>query len=81
MSSHGGVQSWKFLNFTLVYLFWYNYQSNKANLDNMGCTWNAGKVKLCETQPIKCISKTFAYLIFKKNWIEKIAKLKSHSIC
>ena len=38
------------------------------------------KVKLCKTRPIKCISKTCAYLIMKKIWIEKIAKLLSHSI-
>ena len=40
-----------------------------------------GKVKLSKTRPIKRLSKTFAYLIMKKNWIEKIAKLLSHSIC
>ena len=38
------------------------------------------KVKLCQTRPIKRISKTFAYWIMKKIWIEKIAKLLSHSI-
>ena len=29
----------------------------------------------------KTHTKTCAYLIMKKNWIEKIAKLLSHSIC
>ena len=32
------------------------------------------------TRHIKRISKTFAYLIMKKYWMEKIAKLLSHSI-
>ena len=35
---------------------------------------------MCQTRPIKCKSKTFAYWIMKKIWIEKIAKLLSHSI-
>ena len=38
------------------------------------------QVKLCKIRPIKRIAKTFTYLIMKKNWIEKIAKLLSHSI-
>ena len=47
-------------------------EENRAKL-----SW---KVKLCQTRPIKRISKTFAYWIMKKIWIEKIAKLLSHSI-
>ena len=68
------------------------YESNNANFDDMGCTWNAGhvigmssltprgkpcmnekagkmvmKVKLCKARPIKRISKSYAYLIIKKN--------------
>ena len=38
------------------------------------------KVKLYKTGLIKCISKSFAYLLMKNIWIEKIAKLLSHSI-
>ena len=38
------------------------------------------KVNLSITRPIKRISQTFAYLIMKNIWIEKIAKLLSHSI-
>ena len=37
-------------------------------------------MNLCKTLPIKRISKTFAYLIMKNIWIEKIAELLSHSI-
>ena len=45
LPSQGGVPSKKFSNFTPVYLFWYMYESNfKANLDDMGCMWNAGHV-------------------------------------
>ena len=63
------------------------YESVNASFDGMECTRNAGYViciiscmKLCSTRPIKCISKTFAYLIMKKIWIDKNAKLLSHSI-
>ena len=38
------------------------------------------KSEMCNTRPIKRISKTCACLIMKKIWIEKIAKLLSHSI-
>ena len=38
------------------------------------------KIEICITRPTKRISKSFAYLIMKKIWIEKIAKLLSHSI-
>ena len=31
----------KFSNFTPVYLFWYMYESDNVNFDDMGCRWNA----------------------------------------
>ena len=34
-----------FSNFTMVYLFWYMLESDKANSDDMGCMWNAGPVR------------------------------------
>ena len=33
-----------FSNFTPVYLFWYIYESDDVNFDDMGYTWNAGHV-------------------------------------
>ena len=36
--SHGGVRSRNFSNFTLVYLFLYEYESINANLNDMGCS-------------------------------------------
>ena len=43
MSSQGGVPSRKFSYFTLVYLFWYMYESDNVIFDfgDMSCMWNA----------------------------------------
>ena len=43
-SSQGGVPSWKFSNFTPVYLFWFMYKLDNAAFDDMKCTWKAGHV-------------------------------------